>query len=73
MTLSKRHSCRFLVLTTRGGDVRWGIRHAPPGLASNAWNILGQFVIWITQRLRMGSKTYLAHLLYWQQRGETEK
>ena len=28
---------------------------------------------WIARRLRMGSKTHLAHLLYWQQRGETEK
>jgi hypothetical protein len=28
---------------------------------------------WIARRLRMGSKTYLAHLLYRQQRGETEK
>ena len=28
---------------------------------------------WIAERLRMGSKTHLAHLLYWQQRGETGK
>ena len=25
---------------------------------------------WIAERLRMGTKTHLAHLLYWQQRGE---
>jgi hypothetical protein len=28
---------------------------------------------WIAQRLRMGSKTRLAHLLYWQQCWGTEK
>ena len=27
---------------------------------------------WIADRLRMGAKTYLAHLLYWQRRNELQ-
>jgi hypothetical protein len=25
---------------------------------------------WIAQRLQMGTRTYLAHLLYWKRRGD---
>ena len=27
---------------------------------------------WIAERLRMGTKTHLSHLLYWQHRGQTK-
>ena len=28
---------------------------------------------WIAERLQMGTKTHLAHLLYWERRGEEER